>query len=114
MLSFQPLSIAAQPRPLPAEQEKQDWGYYTRKGDNIYMVVLNLPFSHRLKVKVPRKLRINAACTLDGKKVEVTEAARDEYIVLADRFASEKEPFVICLSVEDGNADSNRYRDALT
>lgn len=97
-----------------AGMEKQDWGYYTRKGNNIYMVVFNLPFSRRLKVKVPRKLRINAARTLDGKEVEVTEAARDEYIVLADRFASEKEPFVICLSVEDGSADSSRYRDALT
>ena len=37
--------------------EKQPWGYYTRKGSDVYMVVFNCPYSKHLTVKTPKGTR---------------------------------------------------------
>ena len=37
--------------------DKQDWGYYTRKGQEVYMVVFNRPYLGLLKVKGSQRYR---------------------------------------------------------
>ena len=90
--------------------EKADWGYYTRKGNTVYMIVFNQPLSGLLTVKTPAKTTIEQAQLLDGTPVKVTETTRNEYNVTA---AYSSEPYVIKLTVRSGNS-SKQYRDALT
>lgn len=93
--------------------EKQDWGYFTRKGDEIYMVVFQLPFSHRLQVKTPKGVNIIKATNIEQKEVKVQETARNEYQVVLPA-STPNEPFVIRLHIENQNKTSDKYRDALT
>ena len=52
-----------------ADLKKQDWGHYTQKGDNIYMIVINRPYSGFLPVVMPNsKARITECAMLDGSK----------------------------------------------
>ncbi|WP_291528557.1 alpha-L-fucosidase [Bacteroides sp. UBA939] len=94
---------------------KQNWGYYTRKGNTIYMVVFNVPYSGKLVVKTPRNLQIQGAATLSGnQKVEVVETAGNEYNVSVPA-KQPGEPFVIKLEVSEKKSNnSNKYREALT
>ena len=93
--------------------EKQDWGYYTRNGNDIYMVVFNLPFSKWLTVKTPKELKPVEAVTLDGQKVEVVETTNNEYNVkVPEKIIGD--PFVIKLKVEIVNGSVDKYRAALT
>lgn len=90
--------------------EKADWGYYTRKGNKVYMVVFNQPMSGQLVVKTPAKVKIAKAEQLDGTAVKWVETTRNEYNVEA---VYSGEPYVIRLTVEDGNSNG-QYREALT
>lgn len=88
---------------------KQDWGYYTRKGDDVYMVVFNQPISGKLVVKTPAKNTIARATTLDGKTVDLVETAKSEYNVDSQQSS---EPYVIKLEL-GGEKMKKQYRDAL-
>lgn len=93
--------------------EKQPWGYYTRKGSDVYMVVFNCPYSKHLTVKTPKGTRVVKAALLNGKSVKVVETARNEYNV--DMPAQEPgEPFVIKLQIKEAAGVVDKYRDALT
>ena len=94
--------------------EKQAWGYYTRKGKDVYMVVFNPPYSKHLVVKTPAGTEIVKAVTLHGgKKVKITETARNEYNV--DMPGKDPgEPFVIKLETKEKTSGTDKYRDALT
>lgn len=92
--------------------EKQPWGYYTRKGKDVYMVVFNPPYSNRLNVKVPKGVKLDRAMCLTGKEVGILEVARNEYHVMMP-VPHPEEPFVIKLQVEEGSGE-RQYRDALT
>ena len=92
---------------------KQDWGYYTRRGNDVYMVVFNRPYSGLLTVKTPSGVKITQAATLDGARTAVRETARNEYNVsMPER--DPNEPFVIKLTVEDSDGNAGKYREALT
>ena len=93
--------------------DKQSWGYYTRKGGDVYMVVFNPPYSGHLTVKVPGGTRIAKAVVLDGKEVAVREIARNEYNV---DMPSEVpgHPFVIKLQTEEQAGATDKYMEALT
>lgn len=94
--------------------EKQAWGYYTRKGDDVYMVVFNPPYSGQLSVKAPAGTGLVSACELvSGESVPVVETARNEYNVSMPR-KKPSEPFVIKVKVAGKNGDAGNYRDALT
>lgn len=93
--------------------EKQPWGYYTRKGDDVYMAVFNLPYSRHLTVKTPKGTKVVRATLLGGKDTSVRETARDEYNVDVPEKTPDG-PFVIKLQIEASSGDSDRYRDALT
>ena len=93
--------------------EKQAWGYYTRKGDDVYMVVFNAPYSKKLTVKVPKGIKVVKATVLNGNEVDVTETTRNEYNVdMPSRDPGE--PFVIKLQIEKATSTIDKYRDALT
>lgn len=93
--------------------EKQSWGYYTRKGNDVYMAVFNLPYSRHLTVKTPKGTKVVKATLVGGKDTRVTETARNEYNVDVPEKTPEG-PFVIRLQIEEASGDSDRYRDALT
>ena len=93
--------------------DKQDWGYYTRKGQEVYMVVFNRPYLGLLKVKVPKGTEIERAVLPDGQVVKVTETARNEYNV-AMPSQDPGEPFIIKLQVKEASGAADGYRDALT
>ncbi|WP_303011704.1 alpha-L-fucosidase [uncultured Bacteroides sp.] len=93
--------------------EKQDWGYYTRKGDDIYMVVFNVPYSKWLAVKTPKGMRVTEAALLDGGKAEVVETTRNEYNVGVPERRPDG-PFVIKLRIENTQGNTEKYREALT
>ena len=88
-------------------------GYYTRKGQEVYMVVFNRPYSGLLKVKVPKGTEIERAVLPDGQVVKVTETARNEYNV-AMPSQDPGEPFIIKLQVKEASGAADGYRDALT
>ena len=93
--------------------DKQPWGYYTRKGEVVYMVVFNRPYSEHLTVKVPKGTQVVKAALLNGKEVKVVETARNEYNV--NMPAQEPgEPFVIKLQIKEAAGAADKYRDALT
>lgn len=93
--------------------EKQDWGYYTRKGQDVYMVVFNRPYSGLLTVKTPKGTQLMGAALLTGEKVNVRETARNEYNVGMPA-QDPAEPFVIKLQIKEKEGAADKYRDALT
>ena len=93
--------------------EKQDWGYYTRKSNQVYMVVFNPPYSGQLTVKTPKGITITTAKTLTGEQTQVTETTRNEYNVSLPKNMPQ-EPFVIKLEVKDAQKTQDKYREALT
>jgi len=92
--------------------KKQDWGYFTRKGNQVYMVVFNAPYSGWLTVNVPKGYRIESAKMLNGGKVRFVETTTREYNVAVPE-KKPTEPFVIKLEVSEG-ANNTVYREALT
>lgn len=92
---------------------KQDWGYYTRKGQDVYMVVFNRPYSNFLILQTPKGTKVAKAALLDGEQLQVIETARNEYNV-AMPSKDPGEPFVIKLQIEEAAGAADKYRDALT
>ena len=93
--------------------DKQPWGYYTRKGKDIYMVVFNPPYSKHLTVKTPKGVKVIKGALLNGKEISVKETARNEYNVNMPT-KDPGEPFVIKLQIEESTGNADKYRDALT
>ena len=92
---------------------KQDWGYYTRKKDEIYMIVFNLPYSGQLTAKTPKGVQITEATLLNGQSVKVTEVARNEYNIGIPA-QTPNEPFVIKLKIKTSDSPVSKYKEALT
>lgn len=93
--------------------KKQDWGYFTQKGDSLYMVVFNVPYSNHLQVKVPKGMVLTEAALMGGQNLEVKECAANEYYVSVPS-PLPLQPFVIKLSYTKKNTSSSQYRKALT
>ena len=93
--------------------DKQSWGYYTRKGKDVYMVVFNPPYSKHLAVKTPKGVKVIKGTLLNGKEITVIETARNEYNVNMPAKEPD-EPFVIKLQIEENTGTADKYRDALT
>ena len=93
--------------------KKQSWGYYTRKDNDVYMVVFNRPYSGKLVVQTPKGTKVVKATLLDGKEVNLTETTRNEYNV-ESAFPDPNEPYVIKLQIDEAEDAANKYREALT
>lgn len=94
--------------------KKQDWGYYTKKGNIYYMVVFNSPYSKLLEVDVNNGMQLkNAVSISDGKQLKIVETTKNEYNVSMP-LSTPGEPFVIRLEMKSSKGDSGKYRDALT
>ena len=93
--------------------KKQDWGYYTRKGQDIYMVVFNNPYSGFLAVTTPKDTQILKALTIDGKEIRVIETTRNEYNIHTPS-TNPGEPYVIKLQIKEKAGKTDQYREALT
>ncbi len=92
---------------------KQDWGYYTRRGNDVFMVVFNRPYSGLLTVKTLKGQRATGAALLDGTPLRVVETTDRAYNVALPT-ADPGEPFVIRLPLTAEGQPANNYRDALT
>lgn len=93
--------------------EKMDWGYYTRKGQNVYMVVFNRPFSGQLQVKTPKGTKVTGAETLDGQTLKAVQTTTNEYNVAAPQNDGGK-PYVIRLKLDEKGQGGKQFREALT
>jgi hypothetical protein len=94
---------------------KQDWGYYTRgKEGEVYMVVFNQPYSHRLIVTTPKGVTVKKAELLTtGEALKVVETTRNEYNVSTPA-QEQGEPYVIRLQLQSKDGSKDTDRDALT
>lgn len=101
--------------------EKQGWGYYTQKGNKVYMIVFNPSISKKLKTVFPRGGSIpEKAYFLDGQKeMPLIDGGRNKqnerifYVSIPESHQSDK-PFVIVLDLKDNSTDKGRYQQAKT
>lgn len=98
--------------------EKEDWGYYTvnRKTGKTYMVVFNTPVSGALRVKTPKKNRLEKAYLLEKPETElnIEKIHRDEYFIYHKPDASVNKPFVIVIETSGAGMDDGNYQKAKT
>ncbi|MDH6314020.1 alpha-L-fucosidase [Parabacteroides sp. PFB2-10] len=101
--------------------EKQGWGYYTQKGNKVYMLVFNPSISKKLKTVFPRGGSIpEKAYFLDGQKeMPIIDGGRNKqnerifYISIPEKYTSDQ-PFVIVLDLKDNSTDKDSYQQAKT
>lgn len=93
--------------------EKMDWGYYTRRGDDVFMVVFNQPYSGLLRVVVPKGTRVLGAATLDGHSLRTVLTTSNEYNVEAPQ-PTDGQPYVVRLRLEQKGNNTKQFREALT
>lgn len=101
--------------------EKQGWGYYTRKGDKVYMIVFNRPISNKLKTVFPRGGMIpeKASFLENTHSTTIVDGGRNKqndrifYIEIPQNYQTDK-PFVIVLDVKDNSNDKDTYQQAKT
>ncbi|MDR1866199.1 MAG: alpha-L-fucosidase [Bacteroidales bacterium] len=100
--------------------KKQDWGYFTRKQDKIYMTVFHLPVNGLLTLETPKDGNIPSKAWLlsDKRTLEIISAGRNKnnhrlyHIALPEGF-SPGAPFVVVLETDkDGQNDGNAYQPA--
>lgn len=102
-----------------ANIKKQDWGYFTRKGNKLYMCVFNKPLNNMLRIESPKGglKPLKAHFLADGQAVEIQNAGKDKRnsslynVAIPSSFHSDK-PFVIVLEVEDNANEKEEYQQA--
>ena len=92
---------------------KKDWGYHTRKGNDIYMIVFNPPYSNKLNVIVPDGIKITKATAVKGEETKTEEVAHNEFNVNIPSVRPEG-PFVIKLQIQQKKDKPDKYFKALT
>jgi alpha-L-fucosidase len=113
--------------------EKQDWGYSTQKGDDIYLAVFNKPMNDLLRLKIPVSNSKDSLYVIDkahflsnGKpallKGEGKPASyyRDKTgisyfdIIIPREIADSKQPFVIRIRLKTiHKREVNDYQQAI-
>lgn len=101
--------------------KEQGWGYFTKKGNTLYLLVFNRPISNKLKVVVPKGgIKPEKAYLLENKqKVEIINGGKNKqndniyYITVPDNYQTNK-PFVITVDVNEHASDSDTYQQART
>jgi len=93
--------------------EKQDWGYFTRKGDIVYLAVFNKPYSDKLFVRMKKGSVMADVRMLDGTPLKFREIAADSYYINVPS-PTPSEPFVIKFRMEKQAPQQKQYKNALT
>ncbi|WP_028298799.1 alpha-L-fucosidase [Olivibacter sitiensis] len=108
-----------------AELPKPDYGYYTKKGNKLYLTVFNKPVNNIIRVamaKTAEQKPSKAYFLADKKDLKLVShnigLDRDNNlyydITLPDDFSSDM-PFVIVIDLDEAaKKDQGNYRDALT
>lgn len=92
---------------------KPDWGYYTRRGDSVFMVVFNVPVSGNLRVKLPAKTTL-AEASASGQPVTPELIGKNEYFIPVGN-APRHAPFVILLQTSRAaGAEGGHFEKAKT
>lgn len=108
--------------------EKQDWGYSTQKGNDIYLTIFNKPMNNLVRVKVPRSkgnmiFVIEKASFLEnGKALRVQDGGRDktgayyyDLVLPVKEIQKKNEPFVIKINLKEvDKGEKDAYQQALT
>ncbi|MDR2981702.1 MAG: alpha-L-fucosidase [Puniceicoccales bacterium] len=99
--------------------KQQGWGYFTKKGDNIYLSVFNKPIDNRVKIIVPRGQAGPKTAKILGMTgtLDITSGGKNKgnesifYIHLPANAKFEK-PFVIALEGKRDKNDKEVYDQA--
>ncbi len=101
---------------------KPDYGYYTKKGQQLFLTVFNQPVNKVLRLAIPRDYADEPKqVTIAGKKLSVKRIDmgmdRDKNlyydVVLPDDF-NPKQPYVITIDLEKANKKQSTFGDAKT
>lgn len=103
---------------------KPDYGYYTLKGNKLYLTVFNRPVNNLLRIALPAnyKKTIQKASLLQNKqdlslkRIHIgLSADNNQYyeVQVPETFQSTK-PFVVVLEMNDNNQGAKTYGDAKT
>ena len=100
---------------------KQDWGYMTRKDDNLYLHVYKMPFSKVLKIEFNRKTYVPGEIEVltSGEVFTIEDAGRNKQnsrlfnLLVPSNFKPDA-PFVIKMNLIDNSGDKDAYHQAKT
>ncbi|RPH30320.1 MAG: alpha-L-fucosidase [Bacteroidales bacterium] len=100
-----------------SELKKPDWGYYTQKGNNLYLIIFNKPINNVLRVTLPRSYNrkpVKAYFLAGQKPLGLTRVIpglnkeTNKYfdVTLPSGYAPDK-PFVIVLELQDSKSEND-------
>ncbi len=108
--------------------EKQDWGYITERGDDIYLTVMSKPLNNLIRVKLPRaknskddvSVISEATFLIDGKPAHIKPGIRDKFgfdyydIVVPEKLKNETLPFVVKIKLKEiSRGERAAYQEAI-
>jgi alpha-L-fucosidase len=103
---------------------KPDYGYYTKKGNKLYLTVINKPVNNVLRLAIPKtfKQRPEKAILLNGKKaLEVTTVDMGMsgdgtiyYDIQLPNSLNATSPFVIIIDLNETKVNGRSFGDAKT
>lgn len=105
-----------------ADLPKPDYGYYTKKGNQLYLTVFNKPLSNVLRLSIPAKHPEKPAkANIGGVSLIIKEINmgldRDQnlyYEITIPSSFSSTEPFVIVIDMDKSKKESKNFGDAKT
>lgn len=101
--------------------KKEGWGYFTKKGNKIYLCVFNRPMDNMIKFEVPKNgfKPTKAYFLADKKALNIADGGKDKQnnklyqIAVPPTYSSDK-AFVIVLEIEENPEDNSTYQQART
>lgn len=78
--------------------KKEDWGYYTRRGDTVNMIVFALPYSHLLPFTPRNGEHVAEATDIEGQRLRIEKTyGKEWHVVLPQQLPNE--PFIVRLKI---------------
>ena len=99
--------------------QKQDWGYFTQKGNKLYMCVFNRPINNLLKIEIPKGgiIPMKAYFLENNQETEIQNAGKNKrnsslYHVAVPASYKTDRPFVIVLEMQENTKEEGEYQQA--